>query len=235
MKLYFFIIISLYSNLFSFNQEEYDKLDQLALLSGADKGSNYHNYTAIYSQHFCNLRHEPIKFLEIGIYTGKSVAMWENYFTNAELHFMDITFERVQYFSPRSKYHLLDQQDRAALKHFAHQVGQFDIILDDGGHTMEQQISSFVSLFPHVKKGGMYIIEDLHTSYWPAFGGGNHSGTTIEFLKKLIDDVNYVGNKTCRASHETQDPTFMKNLNNFQKDIESLNFYDSVVIIKKRL
>jgi hypothetical protein len=228
------LTIFLYSSLSAFNQKEYNYLDQIALKCGADKGSNYHNYTEIYSQYFSDLKNQPIKFLEIGIDTGKSVMMWEKYFKKAELHFIDITFDRVKYFSKRSKYHLVDQQNSLALEQFIREYGEFDIILDDGGHTMEQQIISFLTLFPHIKKGGMYIIEDLHTSYWPSFGGGNHSSTTIEFLKKLIDDLNYVGNTTLRASHRNLDSNFSTNLNIFQKDIESMHFYDSTVIIKKR-
>jgi hypothetical protein len=89
-------------------------------------------------------------------------------------------------------------------------------------------------LFPHVKSGGLYIIEDLHTSYWPAFGGGRHSRTTIAFLKGLIDDVNFIGARTKRASHLNIDSSISKELNPYRTQIESIHFYDSVAIIIKR-
>lgn len=227
--------LRLYPNLNTYNEEAYHHLNSIALASGADKSSNYHNYTEVYSQYFDPIKDLPFKFLEIGIYRGNSVKLWEDYFPNAELHFIDITYDHVHYFSKRSQYHLVDQQNRTALQKFAQETGgAFDIILDDGGHTMQQQIISFVTLFPHVKKGGMYIIEDLHTSYWSSYGGGNHTATTISFLKKLIDDVNYVGATTGRASHQSLEASLVNELKMFQKDIFSIHFYDSIAIIKKR-
>lgn len=227
--------LSLYANLGTYDKEAYKYLDPIAISSGTDKSSNYHNYTEVYAQYFNTIKNLPLKFLEIGIFRGNSVKLWENYFPNAELHFIDITYDSVQYFSSRSHYHLVDQQSKSALEKFIHETGgEFDIVLDDGGHMMQQQIVSFLTLFPHVKKGGMYIIEDLHTSYWSSYGGGNHSATTISFLKKLIDDVNYVGASTGRASHQNLDPSFEHELKMFQKDIFSIHFYDSIAIIKKR-
>ena len=160
--------------------------------------------------------------------------MWEEYFPNADLHFIDITFDNVQYRSDRSRYYLCDQNNSAQLLDFIQSSGgNFDVILDDGGHTMSQQITSFCTLFPHVKSGGMYIIEDLHTSYWSLFGGGG-ADSTIHFLKSLIDDVNYVGAKTSGASHRDLPSSLLDELNLYQKQIYSIHFYDSVAIIIKR-
>ncbi len=216
--------------------DEYKYLNDLALKTGADKSSNWHNYTEIYAQYFAPLKEKSIKFLEIGIYQGKSVALWEEYFKNAELHFIDVTFDNIQYYSQRAHYHLANQENPHDLAHFIHKVGgNFDIILDDGGHTMTQQTMSFICLFPHVKSKGMYIIEDLHTSYWPHFGGGQgEPGTTVEFLKSLIDQVNYVGAHTTRATHRDQNPEWLNSLDIYKRDIESIHFYDSVAIIIKR-
>lgn len=217
------------------NPEEYRYLDALALQSGADKGSNYHNYTEVYAQYFAPLKDRPIKFLEIGIYQGSSVKLWESYFKQADLHFIDITFSEVQYYSPRSHYHLANQENPRDLEKFIRAAGgDFDIILDDGGHTMNMQIVSFKTLFPHLKSGGLYIIEDLHTSYWPSFGGGENRGTTVSFLKSLIDELNFVGNRTTRASHRDLAPSLLDSLSPYQREIESIHFYDSLAIIIKR-
>jgi hypothetical protein len=216
------------------NQDEYLYLDQIALKTGADKGSNYHNYTDIYSRYFADLKDAPIKFLEIGIFKGASVKLWEEYFKNADLHFIDISFQEAEYFSERSHYHICDQASEAALKRFVQEAGgDFDIIIDDGGHTMLQQIISFKTLFPHLKSGGMYIIEDLHTSYWSSHGGGGpHS--TVNFLKSLVDEVNFIGAKTTRASHLNIPSSVQKDLNIYRESIYSIHFYDSVAIILKR-
>lgn len=223
------------------NNEEYRYMDDLALAAGADKASSYHNYTRVYSQYFAPLKNEPIKFLEIGVYKGASVNLWEHYFTNADLHFMDIDFSRQEYISQNVSYHNVNQEDAAALDAFRKVEGEFDIILDDGGHTMKQQITSLIYLITAVKSGGMYIIEDLHTSYWKGFGGyGNPlnplagPGCTTEFLKALVDCINYPGARTTKANFDLLPPEIYNNLNYWQKNIESIHFYDSICIIIKR-
>jgi hypothetical protein len=212
----------------------YRELDELALQAGTDKASNHHNYTAVYADHFAPLKDKPIKFLEIGIWEGGSVKLWENYFTNAELHFIDATLGGVKYHSQRSHYHIANQESPQDLKEFIEKSGgHFDVIIDDGGHTMKQQITSFVHLFPHINSGGMYIIEDLHTSYWPCLGGGNHCNTTIALLKNLIDKVNFVGAYTAKAAHHQLPQSVLSKLDIYQKDIRGLYFYDSLVFITK--
>ncbi len=219
-------------------QEKYNILNDLALKTHADKSSDYHNYTEIYARYLSSLRDKPIKFLEIGIYKGNSVKLWEEYFSAAELHFIDITLENVDYLSERSHYHVANQESPRDLQAFIRKTGgNFDLIIDDGGHTMGQQIISFQHLFLHVKSGGMYIIEDLHTSYWPQYGGSNgnrHVRTTIEFLKTLIDEINFVGNRTGKASHKNINPSIQHEMNLYRESIESIHFYDSLAIIIKR-
>lgn len=238
MRIFVVLFLSIFylNNLVSLQYENaYEYLDRLAIEANTDKSSNYHNYTAIYAKYFDQIKNDPIKFLEIGIYQGNSVKLWENYFKNADLHFFDITFGAVQYFSKRSSYYLVNQENPEDLLSFIRLFGgDFDVIIDDGGHTMQQQIVSFQTLFPFVKSGGIYVIEDLHTSYWSHFGGGGHENTTIAFLKNLVDDVNFVGNSTTKARHIHLDPAFEQTLNIYQRDIESIHFYDSVAIILKR-
>lgn len=67
---------------------------------------------------------------------------------------------------------------------------KFDIIIDDGGHTMNQQKTSFMFLLPLVRSGGLYIIEDLETSYMPSYGGNYWDpSSTISFIKSFIDEI----------------------------------------------
>ncbi len=239
-KLAFFLLIG------CLQADDYRNMDDLAVqLDGtraSGKGSNWHNYTEVYSRYFASLKNKPIKFFEIGIFEGNGVQMWEQYFPNAELHFMDITFDYAKYFSTRSHYHLGDQANVYDLHRVIDSTGgDFDIIIDDGGHTMKQQLVSFVTLFPFVKSGGMYVIEDLHTSYWKDYGGGGTyqhpkagPGTFIQFLKDRIDDVNYVGARTLCADHSKVPPEIEKELDSFKKEIYSLHFYDSLCFILKR-
>lgn len=220
----------------------YEYLDKLAIEAGADKSSAFHNYTRIYAKYFDSLRNDPIKFLEIGIYKGSSVKLWESYFSKAELHFVDINPGFIEYYSDRSHYHFFDQKDANKLTDFGKLTGgDFDIIIDDGGHRMEEQITSFEVLFHYVKSGGMYIIEDLHTSYWRGYGGKGYigkplsgPGTCVYFLQHLIDDLNYTAGVNECADPNKVSLELKKRLNYYQDKIESIHFYKSLCIIIKK-
>lgn len=219
-----------------------ESLDSIGLKTGTDKSSIFHNYTAVYDEEFATLRNQPIKFLEIGINRAYSVKMWEEYFPKAELHFIDITDGAIEYFSERSHYHYLDQGDKAALAAFIQETGgSFDLIIDDGGHTMKQQITSFKALFPALKPGGIYVIEDLHTSYWRSYGGGGTASRPAEtinsataFLKTLIDDLNYIGARTTCADQDKAPPELLDTLTYYQQHIKGLYFTSSLCFIIKR-
>jgi Methyltransferase domain len=214
-------------------------LDTLALKYGTDKSSSFHNYTEIYERYFSNLSQEPIKLLEIGIYEGASVQMWEDYFPNGDLHFIDKDPSIIKYQSQRSHYHYLDQSNRYELLNFISETdGDFDIIIDDGGHRMEQQIISFQMLFSHMKPGGLYIIEDIFTSYWQEYGGKvlepeHGPQTTIAFLQHLIDEINHIP-ATTGCADDTKTPQWMRlGFSYYQKAIKALHFHRGLVIIEK--
>jgi len=222
------------------------ELDRLAIKYGTDKSSKCHHYTYVYDKYFNSLRFENINFLEIGLAGCASARMWEEYFPNASLFFMDIMEESIKkgkaVLSKRSKCFLADQANKNDLVCFTNNVNvKFDIIIDDGGHTMEQQINSFEVLFPYVKDGGVYVIEDLHTSYWEMYGGhGNigspkaEEGTAIKFLQNLVDAVNYIGSFTGYANRDLCPDSLKESLNYYQKNIESVHFYSSLCFIFKR-
>lgn len=226
---------------------ENSTLDQLACTYGTDKASWGHDYAKIYDFYFSKLRYETLNFLEIGFSLGKSGRMWHNYFGNAKFHFIDINpayfeSEGIEGFSDRCHFHLVDQADERALREFAEKVGgNFDIICDDGGHQMHQQLTSFRVLFPYLKSGGMYIIEDLHTSYWQDYGGSGtlcdpkaSPQTTIHFLKELVDQINFGGARTGNAGKGAWPAWLVQNMSYYQAHVESIHFYTSLCIIFKR-
>jgi hypothetical protein len=74
-----------------------------------------------------------------------------------------------------------DQEDREFLARLRDRLGTVDLVIDDDGHTMGQQIATLEELWPAVRDGGLYVVEDLHTSYWEEFGGGwRQPGTFVE-------------------------------------------------------
>ena len=225
---------------------KHPSLDKLADQFNTDKGPSWHNYTKIYTHYFKPLQNKQLKFLEIGFYKGASAHMWDNYFPHATLHFIDIDAPKLrpytQGLSKRCHLHKVDQSNSRELQDFIKLTGSnFDIIIDDGSHFVDHQITSFITLFPHVTPGGLYIIEDMHTSYWQIYGG---SGTrehpqaspksAIRFFQALVDHVNYVGARTQCADISKYPSVLFNNLNYYQKHIASIHFYDSLCIILKR-
>jgi hypothetical protein len=151
-----------------------------------DKGSD-HEYTESYQKHFSNIlnREDVKKVVEIGISYGDSLLMWSEYFPNAEIIGADIMdYARDDYkvniggvdggqfvdrsdvllCHPRIKTHVLDQTDEESIKDFKFNIGKdCDIIIDDGGHSMEMHQKTIKHLLECVVANGLYIIEDLHT------------------------------------------------------------------------
>ncbi|MET4802769.1 glycosyltransferase [Bradyrhizobium sp. LB11.1] len=150
-------------------------LTQLAAKYDSDKGAVYkghlaHHYTRIYHELFRSKALEPIRILEIGLCRGRvegwsqdqvpSLQMWLDYFPNAEVIGADI--EDFSWFShPRVRIHLVDQGDRGMLEQLAAKEKPLDIIIDDGSHASAHQHLTLGVLFPSLRPGGMFVIEDL--------------------------------------------------------------------------
>ena len=165
---------------------------------GVTKNSR-HNYTQFYQKHLESYRDTATDVLEIGVDTGVSIEVWLRYFNKAHIYGMDITFSPIpaQRFAsfeadPRVTLFLGDQGKEEDLNKFIQEnKSSYDIIIDDGGHTMLQQQITFANYFQYLKPGGMYVIEDLHTSYisdpsrgWN-YGCNETSVTTLDLMRHL--------------------------------------------------
>ena len=152
---------------------------------GGDKGSHSQDYLAEYDAILSPMRDSPIRFLEVGVFQGKSMALWTEYFSRgAEVWGADLEFgrfeskrpelERSGFFGPDSaplKLARMDSTDPASVRAAA--LPRFDAILDDGPHRGDQQMKTFKNLFyGHLKPGGVYIVEDTHPEEsWAYFKG----------------------------------------------------------------
>ena len=127
-----------------------------------DKESK-HGYISFYEHYLSPFRDQKINLLEIGIWKGGSIRLWSDYFSTASITGLDISEETINNFGkPPPQATLLegDSTDRETIhKHF--RVNQFDIIIHDGNHTLSNQILSFCSLYPMLKPGGLFFIEDI--------------------------------------------------------------------------
>lgn len=180
------------------------KLGYLANIYGTDKNS-VHKYTDIYTKYFWKLKNKPNVVLEIGIggsnsnsIGGESLRMWKSFFKNSYIFGIDI-FDKKFCDEKRIKTFQGSQDDEVFLNKVIKEIGQPDIIIDDGSHQSDHVIKSFGVLFKELKSGGIYVIEDLQTSYWGLrwghdWGGSkdiNSTKTSMGFLKKLVDSLNW--------------------------------------------
>lgn len=231
------------------NQEKgkgMDTLNDIALECGTDKSSVVHDYCRKYEKYLPFPRSMPMNILEIGVAVGASLRMWERWFFNSSITGMDINFTCKRFESPRITVEIGSQADEKFLYHVNMLNGPFDLIVDDGSHQNAHQILTFQTLFPLLKDGGIYVVEDTCTSYWAQFGGGlKKEGTCTEYFKGLIDEVNFFGELVSNATDGTTERHARRDdilLAQFDKkaekyigtSIESITFLNSIIIIKKR-
>lgn len=210
------------------------------------------NYFSEYDFHFRDFQEKHIRLLEIGVQGGGSLSMWQIYFPKASIVGIDIDTTCKKFERENVKVYIGDQEDTDFLITVNKKEGPFDIIIDDGGHTMKQQITTFKTLFPKLNDGGIYVIEDLHTSYWGEFGGKiKRKNTMIGVLKDMIDDMHYWAINHPRAKLSSRIKKKLNfHINNFgfkipiknisldpksvtQESIKSLHIADSICFIYK--
>jgi hypothetical protein len=183
------------------------------------------HYFEIYEKYFSKYKGQPVNILEIGISHGGSLQLWKKYFGDqVNVYAIDINPQCKDLAEEKIKIFIGSQSDKQFLSEVARELPEMDIILDDGGHTMLQQITSFEMLYLKVKEGGLYIVEDTHTSYWRAFHGGlKHPKSFIEYSKNMIDSL--------YAGHVTNPKKLI--INEITKHINCVSFYDSIVVFEK--
>lgn len=219
-----------------------NELDSIAKKYGTDKSSEIHNYCTKYEKYLPFQRSDSIRILEIGVLSGQSLKTWSDYFYNSEVIGIDINPDCSRYASNRISIEIGSQTDKSFLTRVFNKYGYFDLIIDDGSHVNSDVIFSFNVLFDYLNSGGVYVVEDSVTSYWPHFGGGLLSlNNSVEFFKRLCDNVNFNGieyienpNEVWWRKESNLIPFSKKVQPNCRIDIESINFLNSLILITKR-
>lgn len=181
-------------------------LNEICLEHGTDKATSHpvvipsHGYAPVYDSHFSKLRHNPMKFLEIGVGGAESIKSWLEYFDHPDtrIYGVDIVHDTNEWNTPGStpdpRYTFCqgDQSDEVFWKCFVASYGsEWNIIIDDGSHVSKDIIVTFAQLWPHVCSKGLYCIEDLAVAYGAGSvfcpkGWQNH----MDFVKDKLDDIN---------------------------------------------
>ena len=185
-------------------------LEEISKQYQSDKGVVYHNYLEIYEKYFSKYRNTLENFLESGLWKGDSIRMWREYFDTGNIVGADI-LDLSHVVLPNTQIHICDQSDREQLGNLVdNSYDEFDIIIDDGGHWQHQQQITLGFMFPFVKSGGIFVIEDLHTANnsaytrpgdiatleilhtWKDTGhlvSNNMSSSEIKYLKDTVADI----------------------------------------------
>jgi hypothetical protein len=197
------------------------------------------HYFEIYERHLARYRDKQVTLVEIGVARGGSLQMWKQYFgPKARIIGVDINPECTAYAEEHIEVLIGNQEDRTFLRSLAERIPNIDVLIDDGGHTMLQQITTFEELFPRIAPDGVYVCEDLHTSYWHGYGGGYRSPSSfIEYSKNFIDYIHAwhapkPGKPQRKKWYRQQRPSIA--ISDFTRSAHSLHYYDSVLVIEKR-
>ncbi len=206
-----------------------DKISELErefLIGKHNRSYKWLHYFEIYNRHFSAFYGKDIAIMEIGVNQGGSLQLWKKMFgPHAKIIGVDIMESCRKMEEEQTTIYIGDQGNREFWRGIKPDLPSFDIVIDDGGHGMEQQIVTFEEIFPLVKPGGVYLCEDTGTSYDPIkyHSGCGKSGTFIEYSKNFIDYIHAwtaVGNNP-PISERT-------------RTIHSLHYYFGALAIEKR-
>lgn len=200
-----------------------------------DKGRGVRNHLELYQTLFDPYREKTTKLFEIGVRHGGSIRIWQNYFPNAMVYGLDIQNKAVNRLNSqrhaRIKGFQIDQSQKDQLEKFVVENGPFDIGIDDGSHVWSHQILSFEVLWPAIKPGGLYVVEDVLTSYdtWLKQSASAQridytqgGKSCVEYFKDLIDHVNFA------------DIIEVEKYTEFQRTVDWIAFRANSIFVKKR-
>jgi hypothetical protein len=185
--------------------------------------TKWKHYFPAYETHLARFVNRPIVFLEFGCGHGGSLQLWKRHLgPHALIVGVDVRFDCKQFEEDQIVVRIGSQSDLDFLAALLAEFGSPDVVLDDGSHQMSDVVATFRYLYPRTAPQGVYMVEDLHTSYWDDYGGGlRRDGTFIELCKTLVDELN------ADWTNGALDPMA------FTRSTLSMHFYDSMVIFER--
>ena len=201
----------------------------------------WHHYFDAYERHFGRFRGRPVRMLEIGVFKGGSLEMWRQYLgPKARITGLDIDPACKAYVTDGTQVFIGDQADPAFLYEVLAEVGAPDLVLDDGGHTANQQIVSFETLYPTMPSDGVYMVEDTHTAFWGGDYADRYDGQS--FMDYAFDRCRSLQEWTMRQSAfgrfgtpPGQRTGPLTPVSEFCRTTKSISFHDSIVVFERGL
>lgn len=218
--------IGLYEEMCS-HAAELSEMERFYLTGEHNRSFKWLHYFEIYNRHFAKYIGKDITIMEIGVNKGGSLQIWKKIFgPGTKIIGVDINPECKQMEDDQISIYIGNQADREFWQKVKQEIPKLDILIDDGGHYMEQQIVTFEEMFSHVKEDGVYLCEDTGTSYYPEKynSGCKKPGTFIEYSKNFIDYIHaWYSQEECLQVNECT------------RTMNSLHYYYGVLAIEKRV
>lgn len=182
------------------------------------KWKHYFDY---YDRHLGRFVGKKFNLLEIGTHCGGSLQIWKKYFgPGVKVVGIDID-PRTKFEEPQIFTEIGSQSDPKFLSMICQKYGPFDVIVDDGSHLQQDIMSSFAFLYPKLADGGVYVVEDTHTSLWSEYNGGiKNPNNFVEIASRFAMDVN-------REFAQEHYPISIP-------DLKEICFYNSMIFLEKK-
>lgn len=204
-------------------------LDEIFIKHGTDKSSLGHNYTPTYELFFKEMRESVFSLLEIGIDKDASLKAWEEFFQYAVISGLDIV-DCSQYASNRIKTFQGSQTDPKVLDYLMDELNPL-VIIDDGNHVSKDQIFTFEYMFPKLRSGGYYVIEDILCSFDSRW---NQGANVMDRIRQMVGEVQMNGNIPGSALCANKEEAVKKYAGTvFENTIEAIYVACGIVVIKK--
>ncbi len=204
-------------------------LDDIGLETGTDKSSAHHDYLRHYEQILNQSKIPTRVLLEVGVFNGWSLRMWQKFYPDAKIIALDIDPNCLQYSNGNAQVEVCDQSDVEQLTNIARKHGPFDVVIDDGSHIWSHQILTFETIFPYVSPGGIFILEDIDTSFGKHISNYSQNSTlsAAQYITKI---ANYILAST--AIDLTSEPDLR--VRSFVHMIDSITFIRRSVLIRRK-
>jgi len=210
-------------------------LEDLAEFYNTDKSNKYHNYIPVY-QFWINNRMVK-SLLEIGFGKGASMRMWQEYFNLFPKWYPKTKLYCIEYSeglehsekwkNPNLQIENVEVIEGDSTKVFTWDImpNDLDIIVDDGSHYPEDQITSFLLGFKKLASKGLWFIEDTHCGFTEKFGSTKLLYNWLSDLqvKQQLPNMNAPGD--FYASRDM--------LDGISQDIYAIHSYKSMIVIEK--
>lgn len=150
------------------------------------------HYFPIYERYFQPFKEVSPTVVEFGCAGGGSLEIWREYFgESARIIGVDINPKCKNLESHGFEILIGDQGDSEFLAEVADKVAGADIVIDDGGHTSNQMISTFREIYPVMSKTGVYIAEDTHAALWPRYVDRYDGLTFLDYAKSIAEKLTW--------------------------------------------